>query len=72
MKEKETMLLVELRFAEYEFPYQKMLLLGHVLSECSSLSLARKVFSDVLEDIVPTGIILVILEQACLSNLFEY
>lgn len=53
-------------------PRLKMLLLAHISSECNSVPLARKVFSDVLADLGRTDVSLTVLDQDSPADLLEF
>ena len=50
----------------------KTILLGHISSECNSPSLARRAFTDVLDELGRTDITLAVLEQDRPGDLFEF
>ena len=50
----------------------KTILLGHISSECNSPSLARRAFTDVLDELGRTDITLAVLEQDRPCDLFEF
>ena len=50
----------------------KRILLGHISSECNSHPLARRAFSDVLEELGRADIEISVLEQDSPSDLFEF
>ena len=50
----------------------KLLLLGHISSECNSCSLAKRAFTDVCDELGRTDIALFILEQDSPGELLEF